>query len=86
LASETPIAQLEQVTGFEPRSDRKAKLDTLILLNPTSKNLPRDVKPMAELMGGQRTTNIRRCPQQEREMPLTTRRDQLASVAAQPAT
>jgi hypothetical protein len=37
------------------------KLDTLeTLLKPTSKNLPRDVTLMAELMGGQRTTNIRR--------------------------
>jgi hypothetical protein len=59
------------------------KLDTPeTLLKPTSKNLPRDVTLMAELMGGSALTIS---PQQTREMPLTTRRDQLTSVAARPA-
>ena len=80
------IAQLEQVAGFEPGSDPGAKLDKLeAMLGPTSRNLPRDVALIAELMGvpaDDRYPAVAVSPQQKREMTLTTLLDQVESAAA----
>ena len=81
------IAQLEQAAGFEPRSSAEAKLDKLeTLLKPASKNVPRDVALVAELLAvppDGRYPALAVSPQQKREMTLTALLDQLDGVAAQ---
>jgi class 3 adenylate cyclase/DNA-binding SARP family transcriptional activator len=81
------IAQLERAAGFEPGGDPNAKLDKLeAMLRPTSKNLPRDVALIAELMGvpaDGRYPAVAVSPQQKREMTLTALLDLLDGVAAQ---
>jgi class 3 adenylate cyclase/DNA-binding SARP family transcriptional activator len=83
------ITQLEQAAGFEPGSDSSAKLDKLeALLRPTTKNLPRDVALIAELLGvpaDERYPAVEVSPQQKREMTLTALLDQLVGAAAQGA-
>src|SRR5204862_5838367 len=80
------VKQLEQAAGFEPGSDPGAKLDKLeVMLGPTSKNLPRDVALIAELMGvpaDERYPAVAVSPQQKREMTLTTLLDQIESAPA----
>ena len=81
------IAQLERAAGFEPGSSAGAKLDKLeALLKPTTKNLPRDVALIAELLGvpaDERYPALAVSPQQKREMTLTALLDQLDGAAAQ---
>ena len=81
------IAQLERAANFEPGSSAGAKLDRLAaLLEPTTKNLPRDVALIAELLGvpaDERYPALTVSPQQKREMTLTALLDQLDGAAAQ---
>ncbi len=80
------IAQLERAAGFEPGSGAGAKLDRLeALLKPATKNLPRDMALIAELLGipvDGRYPALTASPQQKREMTLTALLDQLDGVAA----
>ena len=80
------VAQLEGSAGFEPGSDAGAKLDKLeALLRPTSRNAPRDVALLAELIGvpaDGRYPALTANPQQKREMTLTALLDQLDGRAA----
>ena len=80
------IAQLERVAGFAPGSDPRAKLDKLeALLKPATRNLPRDVALIAELLGvpaDERYPALAVSPQQKREMTLTMLLDQLDAAAA----
>ena len=80
------IVQLEQTAGFEPGSDSTAKLDKLeAMLSSISKNLPRDVALIAELLGvsaDERYPAVAVSPQQKREMTLTALLDQLDGAAA----
>ena len=79
------ITQLEQ--GFEPGSSAGAKLDRLAaLLEPATRNLPRDVALIAELLGvpaDGRYPALTASPPQKREMTLTALLDQLDGAAAQ---
>ena len=79
------IARLEQ--GFEPGSSAGAKLDRLAaLLEPATRNLPRDVALIAELLGvptDGRYPALTASPPQKREMTLTALLDQLDGAAAQ---
>ncbi|MDE5462204.1 BTAD domain-containing putative transcriptional regulator [Bradyrhizobium sp. CSS354] len=81
------IAQLELAARFEPGGDSTAKLDKLeAMLRPTSKNLPRDVALIAELLGvpaDERYPAVAVSPQQKREMTLAALLDQLDGAAAQ---
>jgi len=67
------VAQLEASAGFESDSDAGARLDRLeALLGPTSRNAPRDVALLAELLGvpadGRFFRALAASPQQKREM------------------
>jgi class 3 adenylate cyclase/DNA-binding SARP family transcriptional activator len=81
------IAQLEQAAGFDPGSDSRVKLDKLEdLLKPTTKNVPRDVTLIAELLTvptDERYPPLEVSAQQKREMTLATLLDLLDSLAAQ---
>src|SRR6267154_485344 len=80
------VAQLEASAGFESDSDAGARLDRLeALLGPTSRNAPRDVALLAELLGvpaDGRFPALAASPQQKREMILTALLDQLEGMAA----
>ena len=81
------IAQLERAANFEPSSGVGAKLDRLeALLKPTSRNLPRDVALISDLLSvptDGRYPALAVSPQQKREMTLTALLDQLDGAAAQ---
>ncbi|EIG63523.1 adenylate/guanylate cyclase family protein,transcriptional regulatory protein,putative transcriptional regulator [Bradyrhizobium sp. WSM1253] len=81
------IAQLELAAGLEPGGDATAKLDRLeAMLRLTSKNLPRDMALIAELLGvpaDERYPAVAVSPQQKREMILAALLDQLDGAAAQ---
>jgi predicted ATPase len=80
------IAQLEGAASFEPGSDASAKLDKLAaLLKPTSRNVPRDLALIADLLSvpaDERYPALALSPQQKREMTLTALLDQLEGAAA----
>jgi len=80
------VAQLEASAGFESDSDAGARLDRLeALLGPTSRNAPRDVALLAELLevpADGRFPALAASPQQKREMILTALLDRLDSLAA----
>lgn len=81
------IAQIERAASFEPGSGARAKLDKLeALLKPTTKNVPRDVALMAELLAvpaDGRYPALAVSPEHKREMTLTALLDQLDGTAAQ---
>jgi class 3 adenylate cyclase len=81
------IAQLERAAGFEPSSGAGAKLDRLeALLKPTSRNVPRDLALIADLLSvptDGRYPALAASPQQKREMTLTALLDQFDGAAAQ---
>jgi class 3 adenylate cyclase/tetratricopeptide (TPR) repeat protein len=81
------IAQIERAAGFEPGSSASAKLDKLeALLKPTSKNVPRDVALMAELLAvpaDGRTPTLAVGPEHKREMTLVALLEQIDGAAAQ---
>jgi len=81
------IGQFQRAAGFEPGSDAGARLDRLeAMIKPTSKNVPRDVSLLAELLGApadQRHPALAASPQQKREMVLTALLDRLDGMAAQ---
>ncbi len=81
------IAQLERAAGFEPGNSDRAKLDKLeALLKPTSKNVPRDVALIAELLAlpaDERYPALAVSPQKKREMTFAALLDQLEGAAAQ---
>ncbi len=80
------VAELEASAGFQPGSDAGAKLDQLdALLRPTSKNAPRDVALLAELIGvpmDERYPALAVSPQQKRQMILAALLDRLDGLAA----
>jgi class 3 adenylate cyclase len=81
------ITQLEWAAGFEPGSGARAKLDRLeALLKPTSRNMPRDLALIADLLSlptDGRYPALAVSPQQKREMTLTAILDQLDGMATQ---
>ncbi|MGH8430404.1 MAG: AAA family ATPase, partial [Solimonas sp.] len=81
------IAQLERAAHFGPDSDAGAKLDELeALLEPTSRNVPRDLALIADLLSvpmDGRYPALAVSPQQKREMTLAALLDQLDGLAAQ---
>jgi tetratricopeptide (TPR) repeat protein len=81
------ITQLERAAGFEPGDRAGRKLDRLeALLEPTSRNMPRDVALIAELLGvpaDERYPALAVSPQQKREMTLTVLLDLFDGAAAQ---
>src|SRR5262249_30868694 len=81
------IVQLEQTAGFEPGSDARAKLDKLAtLLKPTSRNLPRDLALIADLLSvltDGRYPPLALSPQRKRGLTLTALLDQAGGVAEQ---
>ncbi len=80
------ITQLNRAAGFEPGSDSGAKLDRLeALLEPTTKNVSRDVALIAELLAvpaDERYPALAVSPQQKREMTLAALLGQLEGLAA----
>ena len=78
------ITQLERAAGFEPGSSASAKLDKLeALLKPTTRNVPRDVALIADLLAvpaDGRYPALAVGPQQKREMTL--RRFSTSSTAS----
>jgi class 3 adenylate cyclase len=80
------IDQLERAAGFEAGSTATAKLDRLqALLEPTARNLPRDLALVADLLSvptDGRYPALSGSPQQKREMILTALLDQLEGAAA----
>jgi class 3 adenylate cyclase/tetratricopeptide (TPR) repeat protein len=81
------ITQLNRAAGFEPGSDSGAKLDRLeALLEPTTKNVSRDVALIAELLAvpaDERYPALAVGPQEKREMTLRALLEQLDGAAAQ---
>jgi class 3 adenylate cyclase/tetratricopeptide (TPR) repeat protein len=81
------IEQLERAASFEPGSSARAKLDKLeALLEPTARNVPRDVALIAELLAVPlegRYPELAISPQQKREIILTALEDRLDGAAAQ---
>ncbi len=84
------IAHLERAARFEPGSSASAKLDKLeALLQPMTRNAPRDVALIADLLSvplDGRYPALVVSPQQKREMMLAALLDQLDGIAAQSPT